>query len=146
MTTFAQQDAVGSIKLTATDQFTVAGAQVADIGFAATNYALGNAALSSASVTTVAKANDMISRVDGALSTVNTFRGALGAVQNRFDSAIANLQTMSENLSASRSRIQDADFASETAAMTRAQILQQAGVAMLAQTNQMSQSVLTLLR
>jgi flagellin len=138
--------AVGSIRLTSTEAITLSGAGAADAGFVATGYALGNSALNTASVTTVANANSTISRIDAALSTVNTFRGTLGAVQNRFDSAIANLQTMSENLSASRSRIQDADFAQETAAMTRAQILQQAGVAMLAQTNQMSQSVLTLLR
>jgi flagellin len=68
------------------------------------------------------------------------------AYQNRFMSAIANLQTASENLSASRSRILDADFAAETAALTRAQILQQAGTAMLAQANALPNTVLTLLK
>jgi flagellin len=70
----------------------------------------------------------------------------LGAVQSRFEATISNLQTSSENLSASRSRIQDADFAEETAKLTRAQILQQAGVAMLAQANALPQNVLALLR
>lgn len=87
-----------------------------------------------------------ITTIDDALKTVNSTRADLGAIQNRFSSAIANLQTSSENLSASRSRIQDADFAAETAALTRAQILQQAGVAMLAQANALPNNVLSLLR
>ncbi len=70
----------------------------------------------------------------------------LGAYQNRFTSAIANLQTTAENVSAARSRIQDTDFAAETASLTRNQILQQAGTAMLAQANALPQNVLTLLR
>jgi len=84
--------------------------------------------------------------VDGALASVNANRAQLGAVQNRFMSTIENLSTSSENLSASRSRIMDADFASETANLSRAQILQQAGTAMVAQANQMPQSVLQLLK
>ena len=91
-------------------------------------------------------ANRAIDIVDGALARVNSIRADLGAVQNRFGSTIANLTTTSENLSAARSRIQDADFAAETAAMTRAQILQQAGVAMLAQANTLPQQVLQLLQ
>jgi flagellin len=70
----------------------------------------------------------------------------LGAVQNRFNAVVANLQVNAENLSASRSRIQDADFAAETAALSRAQILQQAGTAMVAQANQLPQGVLQLLQ
>lgn len=88
----------------------------------------------------------VITTIDEALKTVNSTRADLGAIQNRFSSAIANLQTSAENLSASRSRIQDADFAAETAAMTRAQILQQAGVAMLSQANALPNNVLSLLR
>ncbi|HNS57454.1 MAG TPA: flagellin [Nitrosomonas europaea] len=87
-----------------------------------------------------------IDAVDEALKTVNSARADLGAIQNRFSSAITSLQTNSENLSASRSRIQDADFAAETAALTRAQILQQAGVAMLSQANALPNNVLSLLR
>ena len=84
--------------------------------------------------------------LDDALTSVNEARADLGAIQNRFSSAIANLQTSSENLSASRSRIQDADYAKETAELTRNQILQQAGTAMLAQAKSVPQSVLSLLQ
>ncbi|MBI3150270.1 MAG: flagellin [Betaproteobacteria bacterium] len=97
-------------------------------------------------ISTASGAQAAIGALDAALSQVNTSRGDLGAYQNRFSSAIANLQTTSENLSAARSRIQDADFAAETASLTRAQILQQAGVAMLAQANAVPQGVLALLR
>ncbi|MGI9272110.1 MAG: flagellin, partial [Woeseiaceae bacterium] len=86
-------------------------------------------------VDTVANANFAIARIDSALTDVNGLRGNLGAIQNRFESTIVNLQTVSENLAASRGRIQDADFAAETAALTKAQILQQAGVAVLSQAN-----------
>ena len=96
--------------------------------------------------TTGANAQLALAVVDAALSQINVSRGSLGSFQNRFSSAIASLQTTSENLSASRSRIQDADFAAETAQLTRAQILQQAGTAMLAQANQLPNNVLTLLR
>ena len=90
-------------------------------------------------------ANAAITAVDAALTTVNTARSTLGAVQNRFQSTVANLQSISESTSASRSQIQDADFAAETAAMSRAQILQQAGVSVLSQANAMPQTVLKLL-
>jgi len=117
-----------------------------NLGFAAANVAVTNGSLASASVTTVANANNTILRVDAALTSVNSLRGALGAIQNRFESTITNLSTASENLTASRSRIQDADFAAETASLTRAQILQQAGTAILAQANAVPQNVLSLLR
>ncbi|MHB8950773.1 MAG: flagellin, partial [Rhodoferax sp.] len=84
--------------------------------------------------------------MDSALEDVNSARADLGAIQNRFTSVVNNLQTSSENLSASRSRIQDADFAAETANLSRAQVLQQAGTAMVAQANQLPQGVLALLR
>jgi flagellin len=84
--------------------------------------------------------------IDAALSQINSSRADLGAIQNRFTSTIASLQTTSENLSASRSRIQDADFAAETAALSRAQVLQQAATAMVAQANQLPQQVLQLLK
>ena len=136
----------GTIRLTAADSITIGGTVSTDAGFANASMALGPSALNSASVTTVANANTAITRVDAAITAVNTLRGTLGAVQNRFDSAIASMQTTVENLSSSRSRIQDADFASETAALTRNQILQQAGIAMLGQSNQLPQQVLSLLR
>ena len=84
--------------------------------------------------------------VDKALTAVSSSRAEMGAIQNRFTSTIANLSTTSENLSASRSRIRDADYAKETAELTRTQILQQAGTAMLAQANQVPQNVLSLLQ
>ena len=102
--------------------------------------------LSAISLTTAANAQLAIAVVDAALGQVNVSRGDLGAYQNRFGSAVSNLQTTAENLTASRSRIQDADFAAETAAMTRGQILQQAGTAILAQANSMPNNVLTLLK
>ena len=103
-------------------------------------------ALASVSLSSAANSQLAIAVVDAALGQINVSRGDLGAYQNRFSSAIANLQTTAENLSASRSRIQDADFAAETAGLSRNQILQQAGTAMLAQANALPQQVLTLLR
>jgi len=97
-------------------------------------------------IDTVGGANFAIARIDSALTAVNGLRGNLGAIQNRFESTIVNLQTVSENLAASRGRIQDADFASETASLTKAQILQQAGVAVLSQANAQPQLALSLLQ
>ena len=103
-------------------------------------------AVSAIDISTVAGANAALASVDAALTTVNSNRAALCAIQNRFSSTIENLQTSSENLSASRSRIQDADFAAETANLSRAQVLQQAGTAMIAQANQLPSQVLALLK
>ncbi|PSD33258.1 flagellin [Stenotrophomonas maltophilia] len=97
-------------------------------------------------VSTVLGAQQAMEVVDKALGCDQQHRADLGAIQNRFTSVVANLQTSSENLSASRSRIKDTDFAKETAELTRTQILQQAGTAMLAQANQVPQGVLSLLR
>jgi len=102
--------------------------------------------LDGAAIDTTQNANLTIARIDEALTTVNGLRGNLGAIQNRFESTIVNLQTVSENLAASRGRIQDADFAAETAALTKAQILQQAGVSVLAQANAQPQLALSLLQ
>ena len=103
-------------------------------------------AISAIDISTVTGANTALTAIDAALTQINSSRAALGAIQNRFSSTIDNLQTNSENLSASRSRIIDADFAAETANLSRAQILQQAGTAMVAQANQLPQGVLSLLR
>jgi flagellin len=84
--------------------------------------------------------------VDGALNQVNNLRSELGAIQNRFESTISNLGVVVENANAARSRIMDADFAAETAELTRTQILQQAGVAILAQANTQTQFALALLQ
>jgi len=97
-------------------------------------------------VSTVEGANKALLTIDAALSAINSNRASLGAIQNRFASTISNLQSTTENMSASRSRIQDTDFASETANLTRGQILQQAGTAMLAQANSLPNGVLSLLR
>jgi flagellin len=98
------------------------------------------------SVTTVANANTAMTNLDSAISTVDSQRALYGAAQNRFEAVIGNLQVASENQSAARSRIMDADFAAETANLARAQILQQAGTAMVAQANQLPQQVLLLLK
>jgi len=97
-------------------------------------------------ISTTAGATAAISTIDAALTSINNNRASLGAIQNRFASTISNLQSTSENLSAARSRIQDTDFASETANLTRGQILQQAGTAILAQANSLPNGVLALLR
>ena len=103
-------------------------------------------AVTGGGVTTAALSTTALTNIDTALATVTTERSLYGAVQNRFDSIIGNLQIAVENQSAARGRITDADFAAETANLSRAQILQQAGSAMVAQANQLPQQVLALLR
>ncbi len=137
---------VGSIHLSSANTITLAGGGAAAIGYTATTLALGNSALNSAGVTTMAGANTTINMADAALTAVSNLRSSLGAIQGRFESVVNSLQSASENLTSSRSRIQDADFATETAKLTRAQILQQAGTAILAQANSVPESVLSLLR
>lgn len=104
------------------------------------------AASISGSVSTAATATTALGAIDTALDSVNTKRATLGAVQNRFEAVVGNLQVASENQSAAKSRIMDTDFAAETAKLTRGQILQQAGTAMLAQANSLPNNVLSLLR
>ena len=101
--------------------------------------------MQNADVTTVDASYRTINLVDAALDTINAQRAAYGALQSRFENTITNLQVSSENMSAARSRIRDTDFAEETAELTRAQILQQAGTAMLSQANALPQQVLQLL-
>ncbi|WP_426345643.1 flagellin [Alcaligenes sp. HNGD-HTN06] len=95
---------------------------------------------------TATVADDLLAEIDKAISQVDTQRSGLGAIQNRFQSTVANLNNTVNNLSAARSRIEDADYAVEVSNMTRAQILQQAGTSVLAQANQVPQTVLSLLR
>ena len=148
----ASYDAVtGDVSFVSAAQFAVAGttndAAVAGFANAATvGTATTTTGITAVSVSSFTGAQQAIGQIDNALTAVNSARANLGAIQNRFQSVVQNLSTTSENLSASRSRIKDADFAKETAELTRAQILQQAGVAMLAQANQVPQSVLSLLR
>ena len=127
-----------------------ASASNAILGMTSGNFAVSNSGsgvlLSVASVATVSGANNAITGVDNALNSINTIRADLGSYQNRFESVVSSSLTTAENLSASRSRIMDADFASETASLTKAQILQQSGIAMLAQANSIPQNVLALLQ
>ena len=102
--------------------------------------------LTAVNVNSVANANSSILSVDAALTAVSALRSSLGSIQSRFESTITSLQAATENLSASRSRILDTDFAAETANLTKAQILQQAGTAILAQANASPQLVLSLLK
>ncbi len=141
----AQQGIVrGTITLSAAENIVMTG-QFADIGQAAT-ISKDAGTLNSVDVQTVANSETAINRIDSALTVVSDLRSSFGAIQNRFESTIANLQAVSENLAASRSRIQDADFAAETASLTKAQILQQAGVAVLSQANAQPQLALSLLQ
>ena len=116
--------------------------QTLDIG----TFAMNGAALDIMDADVVANANQVIAKMDRALDYINARRADLGAQLNRLDSVIANLSTNAESLTASRSRIQDTDYAAETANLTRSQILQQAGTAMVAQANTAPQMVLQLLR
>jgi len=134
----------GTIELSAAENITLGGT-VATIGFTG-NITRDTNGIDDVDISSYAGAVEALQRVDAALAHVNSVRADLGAVQNRFDSTIANLQNVSENLGAARSRIRDADFAAETASLTRGQILQQAGVAILAQANQSQQTVLSLLQ
>ncbi len=114
--------------------------------FAAVSNTAALQSVSSLDVTTVSNANAALTIVDSAITTIVSQRASFGALQNRLESTISNLQVSSENLTAARSRIQDADFAKETASMTRAQILQQAGVSIVQQANSLPQLALSLLR
>ena len=133
---------------TSTAGITIAGTAPGTGGFTAATTAAtqGGTAVSALSIATSAGAGTALASIDAALNSINSIRGTLGAYQNRFEATVASLQTSSENLSASRSRIQDTDFAAEVAALTRNQILQQAGTAMLAQANSLPQNVLSLLK
>ena len=153
----SSQTNVGASYDSATGQITLTGSQdiiIAGTEDDATTAGWANATVATAATSTGIDTLDIssyagaqlgIQLVDSALSNINSSRADLGALQSRFESVVSNLQTTSENLSASRSRIQDADFAAETAALTRGQILQQAGTAMLAQANSAPQNVLSLL-
>jgi flagellin len=139
--------AKGTLTLSAASNIVIGGAGSADIGFSAggQTISLGNATLANNNVLTLAGANATIAAVDSALQTVSGFQSQLGAIQNRFTSTVSNLQATSQNLTASRSTILDADFAAETAKLTQSQVLQQAGISVLAQANQAPQFILKLL-
>jgi len=137
----------GQVTLSADSGFTAVSSVGVDVIVGGTTTTASTASLlSSVDISTVNGANTAIDIIDASLAQINRMRAGLGAIQNRFSNTIQNLQTTTENLTASRSRIQDADFATETAAMTRSQILQQAGIAVLAQANASTNNVMSLLR
>lgn len=137
-----------TLSTTSSAGITIGGTTPTDAGFTAatTASALSGTAVSNVDISSVTGANTAIASVDAALDTINSSRATLGAIQSRFESVVSNLAVTSENLSAARSRIQDADFASETAALTKGQILQQAGISILSQANSQPQLVLSLLQ
>jgi flagellin len=138
----------GTITLSAASNIVIGGAGSADVGFNAggQTISLSAATLANADVLTVTGANNTIAAVDSALATVSAFQSQLGAIQNRFTSTVKNLQSTVQNLTSSRSTIQDADFAAETAKLTQSNVLQQAGISILAQANQQPQLILKLLQ
>lgn len=142
----------GSLELSSQDSYTVtsdvgnAAGSVIDNAAAGTNLIAAFEAVTDIDISNILGANDAMKIVDAALGKIDSQRGDLGALQNRFESTIANLMNVAENLTAARSRIRDADIAQETSAMTQANILQQAGVAILSQANQTPQLALQLLQ
>jgi flagellin len=168
LTTFAvsgaANDSISFAGTTLTEGGTVAAIKVGDVSLSSTQGALSlaNGSGASAELTNVVNgsfsdvgsvtigtalgATNALAVIDSAIGQINAGRADLGAIQNRFESVVASLSQTSENLSASRSRIMDADFAAETAQLTKSQILQQSGIAMLAQANSIPQNVLALLQ
>ena len=139
--------ATGAVSLDSAKGYSVAGDGVTGLFSAAgTSVASELTSVSETDITTAFNAQNAIAALDKAISNIDAQRADLGAVQNRFDSTVSNLQSISENSSAARSRIQDADFASETAELTKQQTLQQASTAILSQANQLPSSVLKLLQ
>jgi flagellin len=143
-------NATGQISLRSSTSAIVIGGTTNDAtvsGFAnATIAATPTTGIAGLSVSSFANSQTAMVQIDKALESINTSRASLGALQGRFENAVASINVTSENLSAARGRIVDADFAKETANLSRSQILQQAGTAMVAQANQLPQGVLALLR
>jgi len=139
----------GTVAITGINEdLVIAGTAAANAGqtVGTTTAVLAGTTIANTDISSVAGANAAIASVDSALTNINSSRASLGAIQNRFESVVSSIATSTENLSAARSRILDADFASETAALTRNQILQQAGVSILSQANSLPQLVLSLLQ
>ncbi|ALS59607.1 flagellin N-terminal helical domain-containing protein [Pandoraea norimbergensis] len=146
----AYVDTTGKMHLSSGSSFQISGgtaATLTKLGLptAATTYATSGS-LAQADVKTVNSATLMLSQIDSAIGTVDTLQSTLGAIQNRFQSTISSLSTTTQNLTSARSGVQDTDYAAETANLTKSQILQQAGISMLAQANQLPQQVLKLLQ
>jgi flagellin len=136
----------GKVTLESNSNIQLSGSDVAAIGQTVGTISLGSSTLANANVLTVSGANSTIQAVDSALATVSSLQSQLGAIQNRFTSTVQNLQSTVQNLTQSRSTIQDADFAAETAKLTQSNVLQQAGISVLAQANQQPQLILKLLQ
>jgi flagellin len=136
---------VGQLTVSAASAITVAGTTPGNAGLTAGTIAASSGVLSTQNVLTVGGANSTIHAVDSALATVSAFQSQLGAIQNRFTSTVSNLESTAQNLTASRSTIQDTNFAAETANLTQSQVLQQAGISVLAQANSEPQLILKLL-
>ena len=138
----------GQVSLTASQNIQVGGlaADLTASGFAAATTVTATGTLQGNNVLTVTGANSTIEAVDSSLATLSQFQSQLGAIQNRFTAAVSNLQSTSQNLTQSRSTIQDANFAQETANLSQAQVLEQAGISVLAQANQEPQLILKLLQ
>ncbi len=145
----ANQSALGLAGVTAvsgtTFSYTISAQSAGCVSGGQTSVSGAVAGTAALTIATFSGAQSAISTIDSAISTIDTIRGDLGAVQNRFESTISNLQNVAENLTAARSRILDADIAQETSSMTKMNILQQAGVSILAQANQAPQLALSLL-
>jgi flagellin len=144
----AATSVVSELRLSSSGSFSVSGAtadELLDTAATGGGSTLANVDSIDISGTTGAKAQDAIEVIDAALAQIDDQRADLGAVQNRFNFTLNNLANIEENVSASRSRIQDTDFATETANMTKNQILQQAGTSILAQANQLPQAALSLI-
>jgi len=136
----------GTVTLSASNSIIIAGNSPGYAGFTAGTTGQGTTTLANDVVTTVSGATQTIESVDSALQTVNALQSQLGAIQNRFTAAVQSLTSTSLNLVQSRSTIQDANFAQETANLTQAQVLEQAGISVLAQANQEPQLILKLLQ
>ena len=138
--------AVGQLRLESPDTFEVQNFSVIDGGVQPISVFSALDSVSEVDVGTAINAQNALGIISGAIANIDSQRAQLGAVQNRFENTIANLQNISENASAARSRIRDTDFAAETSELTKNQILQQAGTSILAQANQLPQAVLSLLQ
>ena len=143
-TSFAATSFLGQVNLSAGQNITIGGSDATSYGQAA-GAITATGTLAGNNVLTVSGANNTIQAVDSALQTVSAFQSQLGAIQNRFTAAVSNLTSTAQNLTQSRSTIQDANFAQETANLTQAQVLEQAGISVLAQANQEPQLILKLL-
>lgn len=142
--TAANAKITGYVQLNSPTAYSVSGAGSAEVF--GNSSAAQKSTVANIDISTVEGAQNAIAVIDNALAAIDSQRADLGAVQNRFDNTISNLTNISENVDAARSRIKDTDFASETATLSKNQVLQQAGTAILAQANQLPQSVLSLLR